>query len=75
MNSELNERYMAAGRETCGYGFGPIVRKGTRALGGGVGWKRCDCPHNRDLGAGRNSVIYVCRVRGVRLFLSYNAEC
>jgi len=71
MNSERNERYMAAGGETYGYGFGPIVRTDTRALGvGGVGrWERCDCPHNRDLGAGRNSVIYVCWVRGVRLFL------
>jgi len=73
MNSERNERYMAAGGETYGHGFGPIVRKGTRALGGVGG--RCDCPHNRDLGAGRNSVIYVRRVRGVRLFLSHNAEC
>jgi len=41
----------------------------------GVWGGRCDCPHNRDLGAGRNSVIYVRRVRGVRLFLSHNAEC
>jgi hypothetical protein len=43
--------------------------------GGGGWWGGCDCPHNRDLGAGRNSVIYVSRVRGVRLFLSYNAQC
>lgn len=37
MNSERNERYMAAGREKYGYGFGPIVRTGTRALGNGGG--------------------------------------
>lgn len=37
MNSERNERYMAAGGETYGYGFGPIVRTGTRALGVGGG--------------------------------------
>jgi hypothetical protein len=34
MNSERNESYVASGGETYRYGFGPIVRAGTRALGG-----------------------------------------
>lgn len=57
VNSNRNELYMAAGGETYRCGFGPIVQTGTRAM---VGGERCDCPRNRDLGAGRKSFCNLC---------------
>jgi hypothetical protein len=35
MKSDCNKLYVAAGGETYGCGFGPIVQTGTRAGGGG----------------------------------------